>query len=31
MSLPTFTGHIYDTTLDIYFAKARFYDATNRT
>lgn len=27
----TFTGHIYDTTLDIYFAEARFYDATNRT
>ena len=26
-----FTGHIYDTTLDIYFAEARFYDATNRT
>ena len=26
----TFTGHIYDTTLDIYFAEARFYDATNR-
>lgn len=27
----TFTGHIYDTTLDIYFAEARFYDAANRT
>ena len=27
----TFTGHIYDTTLDIYFAEARFYDANNRT
>ena len=27
----TFTGHIYDTTLDIYFAEARFYDATSRT
>lgn len=27
----TFTGHTYDTTLDIYFAEARFYDATNRT
>ena len=27
----TFTGHIYDTTLDIYFAEARFYDAGNRT
>ncbi len=27
----TFTGHIYDTTLDIYFAEARFYDASNRT
>ena len=26
----TFTGHIYDTTLDIYFAEARFYDAANR-
>ncbi len=26
----TFTGHIYDTTLDIYFAEARFYDANNR-
>ena len=27
----TFTGHIYNTTLDIYFAEARFYDANNRT
>ena len=27
----TFTGYIYDTTLDIYFAEARFYDANNRT
>ena len=27
----TYTGHIYDTTLDIYFAEARFYDATNRS
>ena len=27
----TFTGHSYDTTLDIYFAEARFYDANNRT
>ena len=27
----TFTGHIYDTTLDIYFAEARFYDANNRS
>ena len=27
----TFTGHIYDTTLDVYFAEARFYDATTRT
>ena len=27
----TFTGHIYDPVLDIYFAEARFYDATNRT
>ena len=27
----TFTGHIYDTTLDIYFAEARFYDVNNRT
>ncbi|WP_350340383.1 RHS repeat-associated core domain-containing protein [Candidatus Merdisoma sp. JLR.KK006] len=27
----TFTGHIYDTILDIYFAEARFYDANNRT
>ena len=27
----TFTGHIYDTTLDIYFAEARFYDANSRT
>ena len=27
----TFTGHIYDTTLDTYFAEARFYDANNRT
>ena len=27
----TFTGHIYDTVLDIYFAEARFYDAANRT
>ena len=27
----TFTGHIYDTTLDIYFAETRFYDAANRT
>ena len=27
----TFTGHIYDPILDIYFAEARFYDATNRT
>ena len=27
----TFTGHIYDTTLDIYFAEARFYDASTRT
>lgn len=27
----TFTGHIYDTTLDIYFAEARFYDANNHT
>ena len=27
----TFTGHIYDTTLDIYFAEVRFYDANNRT
>ncbi len=27
----TFTGHIYDTILDIYFAEARFYDADNRT
>ena len=26
----TFTGHIYDTTLDVYFAEARFYDAANR-
>lgn len=26
----TFTGHIYDTTLDMYFAEARFYDAGNR-
>ena len=26
----TFTGHIYDTTMDIYFAEARFYDAANR-
>jgi len=25
-----FTGHIYDTVLDIYFAEARFYDAKNR-
>ena len=23
----TYTGHIFDTTLDIYFAEARFYDA----
>ena len=27
----TFTGHIYDPVLDIYFAEARFYDAINRT
>ena len=27
----TFTGHIYDPVLDIYFAEARFYDSTNRT
>lgn len=27
----TFTGHTYDPVLDIYFAEARFYDATNRT
>ena len=27
----TYTGHIYDTVLDIYFAEARFYDAANRT
>ena len=27
----TFTGHIYDTTLDVYFAEARFYDAITRT
>lgn len=27
----TFIGHIFDTTLDIYFAEARFYDANNRT
>ena len=27
----TFTGHIYDPVLDIYFAEARFYDVTNRT
>ncbi len=27
----TFTGHIYDTTLDVYFAEARFYDANNRS
>ncbi len=27
----TFTGHIYDMTLDIYFAEARFYNANNRT
>lgn len=25
-----FTGHTYDTVLDIYFAEARFYDANNR-
>ena len=25
-----FTGHTYDTVLDIYFAQARFYDAKNR-
>jgi RHS repeat-associated protein len=25
-----FTGHVYDTVLDIYFAQARFYDAKNR-
>ena len=27
----TYTGHIFDTTLDIYFAEARFYDASTRT
>ena len=27
----TYTGHIFDTTLDIYFAEARFYDANTRT
>ena len=27
----TYTGHIFDTTLDIYFAEARFYDAQTRT
>ena len=27
----TFTGHIYDTTIDVYFAEARFYDAITRT
>ena len=27
----TFTGHIYDPVLDIYFAEARFYNAINRT
>ena len=27
----TYTGHIFDTTLDIYFAEARFYDAATRT
>ena len=27
----TYTGHIFDTTLDIYFAEARFYDASIRT
>ena len=26
----TYTGHIFDTTLDIYFAEARFYDAQTR-
>ena len=26
----TYTGHIFDTTLDIYFAEARFYDAATR-
>ena len=25
-----FTGHIYDTVIDVYFAQARFYDAKNR-
>ena len=27
----TYTGHIFDTTLDIYFCEARFYDASTRT
>ena len=27
----TYTGHIFDTTLDIYFCEARFYDANTRT
>ena len=27
---PVFTGHPYDTVLDIYFAEARFYDANHR-
>ena len=27
---PVFTGHPYDTVLDIYFAEARFYDAKHR-
>ena len=27
----TYTGHIFDTTLDIYFAEARFYDTNTRT
>ena len=27
----TYTGHIFDTTLDVYFAEARFYDAQTRT
>lgn len=26
----TYTGHIFDTTLDIYFCEARFYDANTR-